>query len=252
MTLAQILTPTFTANLPQSENHANFELTYPRLLVFTLHWEQVGKFSKNVFFHNWLLILSMPHVRGCLKTSSQDNCVWSDPFCTVNSEKTSNASIWERHPATFLLVFLEMEAWEDTNTWTTATILAWYPQKIVVEHRLPPVMTWGCGTPGNNLCETWFEILREKCRENFWRFDPYFTQPKRRNFSHEIPLSFPQGFPHGFPRRFLAWETERLPLTKAYPNQYSPDKGVVLQNLCSWQVTLPKKKDGGWLPLWLH
>ena len=39
-----------TANLPQSENYANFELTYPRLLVFALHWKQVGKFSKKFFF----------------------------------------------------------------------------------------------------------------------------------------------------------------------------------------------------------
>ena len=74
--------------------------------------------------------------------------------------------------------------------------------------------------------------MPRKLREVFGRFDPYFMQPKRRNFSHEIPLSFPQGFPHGFPRRFLVWETKRLPLTKAYPNQYSPDKGVVPQNLC--------------------
>ena len=38
----------FTANLPQSQNHANFELAYPCLLVFSLHWKQVGKFSKKV------------------------------------------------------------------------------------------------------------------------------------------------------------------------------------------------------------
>ena len=106
----------------------------------------------------------------------------------------------------------------------------WCPQKVVVEHRLPPVLT--C----NNLCETWFEILREKCCENFAKIfgalTPFFTQPKRRIFSHEIPLSFPQGFPHSSPRCFRGWETTRLPLTKAYPNQYSPDKGVVPENLC--------------------
>ena len=147
------------------------------------------------------------------------------------------------------LCSLRVEAWEDTNTWTTATILAWYPQKIVVEHRLPPVLTWGWGTPGNNLCEIWFEILREKCRENFAKifgdFTPISYAAKTLKLFHtKFPSVFPKISPR-FPRRFRAWETERFPLTKAYPNQYSPDKGVVPQNLCPWQVTLPKK--GWWM-----
>ena len=85
----------------------------------------------------------MSHVRGYLKMSFQDNCVWSDPFCTVNSEKNLqcvNMRAPPRNLSTYLCS-LRVEAWEDTNTWTTATILAWYPQKIVVEHRLPPVLT---------------------------------------------------------------------------------------------------------------
>ena len=122
---------------------ANFEFTYPRLLVFALHCKQVGKFSKNVFFFPiWLLILSMPHVRGCLKTSSQDNCVWSDPFCMVNSKNLQcvNMRAPPRNLSTYLCS-LRVEVWDNTNTWTTTTTLAWYPQKIVVEHRLPPVLT---------------------------------------------------------------------------------------------------------------
>ena len=113
------------------------------------------------------------------------------------------------------LCLLRVEAWEEPNIWTTTAILAWYPQKIVAEHKLPPVLTWGWGTPGNNLRETCFEILHEKCRENFAKIfgdlTPIFTQPKWRNFSHEIPLSFPQGFPHGFRRCFRAWETKGSP-----------------------------------------
>ena len=58
------------------------------------------------FFAIWWLTLSMPHVRGCLKTSSHDNCVLSDPFCTVNSEKEKkNLQSFNMRapPPTFLL-----------------------------------------------------------------------------------------------------------------------------------------------------
>ena len=156
-------------------------------------------------------------------------------------KKPWKMSIWEHHPATFLLTCVPRE-WRlgETNTWTTATILAWYPQKVVVEHRLPPVLTWGWGNPWQiTSAKIASKSSARKCSENFVNIfgdlAPIFTQPKRRNFSHEIPLSFP----HGFPRRFRAWESsnKRFPQTKAYSNQYSPNKKEVIQSLY-----------GGWAP----
>ena len=103
---------------------------YPSLLVFTLHWNKKENYLK-MFFCQFGCSLSMPHVRGCLKTSSQDNCVWSDPFCTVNSEKPPKLQYESAtlHIST-LLCFLRVGAWEETNIWTTTTTLAWYPQKL--------------------------------------------------------------------------------------------------------------------------
>ena len=100
-------------------------------------------YPKMFFFPIWLLTLSTPHVHGCLKTSSQDNCVWSGPFCAVNSGKNFQNFNMRTPPRNRFarLCSLGVEAWEETNTWTTATILAWVPQKIVVEHRLPPLLT---------------------------------------------------------------------------------------------------------------
>ena len=50
----------------------------------------------------------MPHVRGRLKTSSQGNCVWSDPFYTVNSKKPPKLQYDSATPQPFYsFVFLE-------------------------------------------------------------------------------------------------------------------------------------------------
>ena len=60
------------------------------------------KIPQKCSFQIWLLTLSMPHVRGCLKTPSQDNCVWSDLFHTVKSEKPPKLQ-YESARCTFLV-----------------------------------------------------------------------------------------------------------------------------------------------------
>ena len=85
---------------------------------------------------------------------------------------------------------------------------------------------------GNNLCETCFAILRGKCRENFAKMfgnlTPSFTQPKRRKCSHETPISFPKVFSAVFPDVSVP-RKQRVPPDHGFPNQYSPDKEVVLK-----------------------
>ena len=98
----------FTANLPQSENHANFEVTYSRLLVFAIHWKQVGKFSKNVFFSD--LVAHSVNATGAwvLKDiiPKQLCLVWS--FLHGELKKTTKLQYESATPQLFyLLVFLE-------------------------------------------------------------------------------------------------------------------------------------------------
>ena len=66
-------------------------------------------FPKHVLFPIWLLTLSMPHVRGCLKTSSQDDCVWSDPLHSqLRKKKPPKLQYESATPQPFYsLVFLE-------------------------------------------------------------------------------------------------------------------------------------------------
>ena len=160
----------------------------------------------------------MPHVRGCLKTSSQleNNCVWSDPFCTVNPKKLPKLQYESATPQRFYSrVFLESgslggdEHLDHSNH--SDLLSSEKRRRAQTASRVDPRLGEALAMTSVKIASKFSAKTPQKLREHVWRSGPYFYALKTAKFSHEIPLSFPQGFPHGFPRRFRAWETKRSP-----------------------------------------
>ena len=236
------------ANLPQSENHANFELTYPHLLAFTLLWK-IWTILQTRSFPIWMLTLSMPHVCGCLKTSSQDNCIWSDRFCTVNSEKPPKLEYVNITPQPFYsLVFLQSGGLGDehldhsnhsdlvssengrrTQTVSPVDLRLGEPLAITSAELASKSSTKNAVKTARNILEIWLLFLKR------WKFH----------------TKFPSVFPTVFPDVSVPGKQE-VPLNQGISKSiFATLRGGAWKPL-SLTGHVAKKRDGGWLPLWPH
>ena len=120
-------------------------------------WKTSRKILQKCSFPIWLLTLSMPHVRGCLKMSSQDNYVWSDPFCTVNSEQKKPPKLQYESvtPQPFYsLVFLQSGGLGGDEHLDHSNHSGLVSSENCRRAQAASRVDLRLGTPGNDRCET--------------------------------------------------------------------------------------------------